>query len=399
MIRSRQLSFMSACDIGESLIAIDEFGKGIFQIDKADMSSHLLVMLNNMTRKRNLYQCAERFGDEIFFFPYSFVQEEVIVYHLESHEIEYLDLGQMSNLVQGDYKPAQRIENDIWLFPVEVSRSMLIFHIYTREIEEVSQWKKLMQDFKLTYTDAYRKVGWLIEVQNVIYATIKGTNYILKIDKNRCKFERHILPKEVRLHVMMDYDGQNLWMLEQRNRGIIAWNPVTDYVQYYSMELINDELQNDNWTMNILCGKKYLWLIPNWDNRLVRMDYKTGKYEFVDVFPEELCYRARECGGMFYLTTKTENIADIYPFTANMVIHIDLENDRLLEQHEQIFLPREWSEEDILNYQLQNGTEYESQRIISEVYMDYFYRNIDNLKMVDRNGDNGKNIWNRISGE
>ena len=402
MIKSRQLSFMAACDLGNRLIAIDEWGSGIFQIDKKDMSSHFLAMLEKQKYYRKLYQGAELFNNTVFFFPYPFAGREITVYHLLSQRVEYIDLQKMNSLIQGDYRPVQRVDNIVWLFPTDFSREVILFHLETRKVEMLTSWKTFMQEIELGYTDDWAKVGKMIEVENTLYYPVKGTNYIIEMDKSSYRMERHILPMDVKLHVSMDYDGQKLWIPELNCERMIAWNPKTDNINYYPLTSTSDELQK-NGINRVLCGTRYLWIIPNNANRLMRMDYETGNYVFIDIFPQEFNYSKEHAGNMFHTIIKNGNVADIYPFTANMVIHLDLENDILLEQHEQILLPKEWSDQDILDYQLQEDNECElervSVRVSTEGCMNFFFQSIQDSKKKNQSCNNGKNIWHQVSGE
>ena len=174
---NRQLSFMTACDIGDSFIAIDVFGIGIFRIDKHDMSSHLIVELEGMGKRHNMYQAAELCNNEIFFFPLLLGEDcNVIVYHLDGQSVEYLDFRSISDDILGRYDILYRLGNCIWMFPREVPRDLFCFHLDSRQIEVVQQWRNVVKELNLVYADSYTKVGNLIEVEDVLYHTIKGTN-------------------------------------------------------------------------------------------------------------------------------------------------------------------------------------------------------------------------------
>lgn len=390
---------MSVCDIGDSLITIDELGRGIFQIDKRDMSTHFLTMIRNIKNRRNLYQCAELFNDAVFFFPFSFVGTEIIVYHLTSRQVEYIALWEMNDLIQGEYRPAKRVDNLVWLFPIDFSRDAIIFHMDNYKVEINVSWKQFMHGIKLDYTDNFAKVSLLAEVKNSLYYVVNKTNYIVEIDKKSYKMKSHMLPMDIILSATIDYDGQNLWISELNNKGMVAWNPETNNMHYNPVIVSDNKWQQGNWVRCVLCGKRYLWVIPRRDNRLLRMNYETGNCEFINIFPQEFYYSEKRSESLFYTIVKNGNVADIYPFIANMVLHLDLENDILLERHEQIFFPAEWSEQDILDYQLQKDNEYEPERIVPEAYMNFFFQNVPNSKEKKQGCNNGEHIWNQLSGE
>ena len=396
---NRQLSFMKACDIGTEVIAMDALGQGIFTIDKKDMSSHLLTIVEKQQGQRNLYQEAAQYGNKIFFFPYAFVSTEVIIYDIEEGSLEYLVLSQKNEKIFGDYKPIQQIGNDVWLFPTEISRDAIKFHLDTQEIEIVAQWKEKMKNIGVDSTDVFRKVGEMIEVQNVLYQPVKGTNYILGIDKQSYKTECYALPTNIKLHTVVDYNGRELWFVDSDNNGVVSWEPVTGKTKFFPISF-KDSWNNDIcWSMKLLCGKQYLWMIPYRDKKIMKLQYQTGDYECIDIMPEKFSYYEKAPGSVFDMTVKNGTIVDIYPFLSNLAIHIDLENDVLSERYEQIMLPMEWTDEDIIKYQAQSGNGYETNRVSPNISMDYFIQNINIQRKTETACNNGDNIWKWVSGE
>ena len=91
---------------------------------------------------------------------------------------------------------------------------------------------------------------------------------------------------------------------------------------------------------------------------------------------------------------KNNDIVDLYPFFGNLVIHLDLKQDRLLENYEQILLPTEWLESDIERYQLQH--EFETDRVSFDTYIDFISQNDRQIKSKEDNSTIGDNIWRQI---
>lgn len=392
MMINRQLSFMKACDMGNSLIAVDELGKGIFQIDKRDMSSKLLAMIERVKNKPNIYQAAERYCDEVFFFPINMNQENnVIIYHLNDQSIEYLDLMDLNDTVSGDYRPIYKMENSVWMFPTDLNRDLIRFQLDTRQVEVIPEWKHAVKDIKLEYTDSYSKLQSIIEIQDKVYHTIKKSKYIVEINKTDFQVKLHTLQIDVNLYCHIDFDGEKLWIAAGENQGVVSWNPVTYEVQYYPIMLTG----NDIWIDYILCGTDYLWLVPKCDDKMIRMNYKTGEYEPIDIFSHKFCVRKGKKRA-FGMVIRNGDIADLYPVYSNIVIHLDLKKDELLEHYEEILLPNEWSEADIVNYQAQY--QYETNRVSPDVFVNSFIENITkvNAKIGNCNQSNGENIWQQI---
>lgn len=383
---------MRACDIGDSLIAIDEFGEGIFQINKEDMSSHLLATIENRGNLRNLYQAAERYHDEVFFFSQYMNQENnVIIYHLNDQRIEYLDLMSLSDTVSGDYRPIQKIGDSVWMFPTDLERELVRFQLDTRQIEVIPEWKHVVKDIKLEYTDSFSKLQSIIEIQDKLYHTIKKSKNIIEISKTDFQVKCHTLQIDVNLYSHMDFDGKKFWIAAGENQGVVSWNPVTYEVQCYPIMLSSDDV----WIDYIFCGTDYLWLVPKHDNKMIRMNYKTGKCQSIDIFPQKFCLRKGKTRA-FGMVEKKGEIVDLYPFFSNIVIHLDLRKDELLEHYEQILLPQEWSEVDIANYQAQY--QYETNRVSPNIFVNSFIENVNkvNANNSNCNQSNGENIWQQI---
>jgi len=395
MIGNRQLSFRQVCDLGDRLIVIDELGEGIFQINKEDMSTKLLAAVKETNNPRNLYQAVEYCQDEIFFFPvFMDAGVDIVVYHTENQYIEYLDLGELDHAVSGDYRPVKRIADSVLLFPTDLTRDLIRFRLDIQEIEIIESWKNVMKKITLDYTDPYAKLWDVKEIQGKLYHTIRGTNYIVEIDKKDFQVKCHTISADVKLYTKMDYDGEKLWIAAYENRGVVSWNPDTQKTEHYPVALPEENLsKNDNWIDHILCGKSFLWLIPRRDNKMIRMNYASGTCEYVDIFPDKFCLRKGNSEA-FHMIRKDGNIADLYPYFSNIVIHLDLKNDELLERYEQILFPREWTEEDIIHYQ--QSHRYETDRLSAGVFLDSFLKNIDKDTGKEIKSNNGDKIWGHI---
>lgn len=387
---------MKACDLGDALIAIDEFGKGIFQVDKRNMSVRLLRIIDGLGNQRNVYQAAERCNNEIFFFPVIMdAGNDIVVYHLENQQVEYIDLKRINKDVFGDYRPVRRIENSVWLFPTEFTRELVRFQLDTRQIEVVAQWKNTMKNIVLDYADAYAKLRDVVEFQDVLYHVVYRTNYIIGIDKRSFNVKCYTIPADIKFTARMDCRDGKLWIAGWKCQGIVSWEPGTQKIRHYPVMLPEDNtLVNNNWIDHILCGEKYLWLIPRHDKKIIKMCYETGNCEYIDIFSQKFCLR-EGTQSAFGMIVRNGNTADLYPYFSNIIIHIDLQKDILLENYEYISLPQEWSEEDIINYQLHY--EYETNRVSPNVYMNSLLQTMCWEKGEEKNGKAGNNIWKWIN--
>lgn len=161
----RQLKFIAAYDEGEVLYAVDEEGKGIFRINKETGVSQMLFRLPTAGNRKILYQAVEKYKDKIFFFPYQFAVDRVLVYYLSEQRIEYVDLFKKNELISGEYRPLQRVGDVVWLFPVELQKELLVFDLPTEKVRTIASWKTSMREVQLAYSNSYSKVTKMIESQ------------------------------------------------------------------------------------------------------------------------------------------------------------------------------------------------------------------------------------------
>lgn len=390
----KQLLFKAAYDMGDNLIAIDAFGTGIFQINKSDMSTHLLAKVDGIGRRRNVYQSVEQYNGEVFFFPSDLnMASLIIVYHLKDRYIEYIDLQKIHNAVSGRYEPIYRLEDSVLLFPTELERDVLRFRLDTRKIDVVPQWREVTKNIVLNYKDSFVKLADLVEFQDTLYHTVKGTNFIIGINKGNHSVKCYTVPTDRAFYTRLDYDGEKFWIAEWNNQGVISWNPITQKTQYYSLPIPENVLQGNKWINYILCGTKYLWIVPQRYGKIIKMSYETGKSEYIDIFPDE--FRMREGNNVIFgMLIRNGDIVDLYPFFSNLVIHLDLKNDVLLEKYERIFLPVKWSEEELVDYQVCH--EMETNRISSNEYLDFLLQSVKKRKENANNDSSGENIWKYI---
>ena len=216
---------------------------------------------------------------------------------------------------------------------------------------------------------------------------------MIGIDKKNGKIECYTIPVDAKFYIRMNYAGGKFWIAECDNQGVVSWDPVTQETQKYSVMFPKEEQKAYEWIETILCGAKYLWLIPLRDRTLIRMSYEKGECEYIDIFPQQFHVRIGN-GNVFGLIQKNNDIVDLYPFYGNLVIHLDLKQDRLLDNYEQILLPKEWLEADIERYQLQH--EFETDRVPFDTYIDFISQNDRQTKSKKDNGTIGDNIWRQI---
>ena len=386
----RQLKFIAAYDEGEVLYAVDEEGKGIFRINKETGVSQMLFRLPTAGNRKILYQAVEKYKDKIFFFPYQFAVDRVLVYYLSEQRIEYVDLFKKNELISGEYRPLQRVGDVVWLFPVELQKELLVFDLPTEKVRTIASWKTSMREVQLAYSNSYSKVTKMIEVGDVFYLAILYTNIIIEINKYSFEIQIFRLPNEISLFGNLDYDGKNIWMLNSMG-GVTKWNPTVGTLCYFPIPDKSEKIR----FKTLLCGKKYIWLIPyQYDDRIAKMEYQTGNYQFIHIFPGQFLFDSESNVSIFEQIHRRDNLVDLYPFNGNLTIHIDLEKD-ILERHEVISLPEEWSDNDILKYELENS--YESKRVSPTLFLNSFLHEISQNKEKPSRISNGKKIWEEIS--
>lgn len=389
---NRQLIFFASCDIGNSLVVIDEIGRYIFEVEKKSGISKCVVELKNLGSGRVLYQCAERYNDKIFFFPFTINNAPIIVYHFMDQMVEYINLQEKSGIADVDYQLVQRVNDTVWIFPVSLEDDLLMFHMDSETIECISVWRSIDVKIQLDSSDNYSKVGTVVEVGGMIYQTIVKTNMVLEVAKQDYKANIYTLPEGIKLFRSMDYNGSSFWIPDMQD-NVIEWTPQQGVKNIFP---IVDEKKGGRNKWVILCGKKYLWLLPyQRASRIVQLEYETGIYHVLDIFQDHFIYNLESTKRMFGQMHKNGNIVDIYPFNGNLSIHIDLENDSLLNQYETIMLPKEWSDEYIIKNELQS--EYELDRISLSYYLPIFLGNIQDKERITANLTYGKKIWASVT--
>ena len=388
---NRQLKFLTACDIGEKLLAVDIDGYGIFEIEKASGKSKILVALQRNNQGRLIYQAVEKYKDKVFFFPNNFTLEPVLVFDIKKNKERYINLFLKSKFFVGNYKPIYRVGDTVWLFPDDIHSELVVFDLINEEINIIASWKGAMKEIQINYVNSYRKVGNLLKVNESYYVTIIRTNIIVEISTNSYEIKLHRLSREISLFVSMDYDGENIWILDISN-GIIKWNYKRGMEERFQL-FEKSELPRFK---DILCGKKYIWLIPYMQNKqIAKIDYNTKRMEIVEIFSNEFEYDTENCVDvMFGMIYRKEKVVDLYPMNGNLVIHIDLEKDILLQNHEVITLPEEWTNEDIIKYELNKSRE--SERMNTNDFFNVFINGNIVERVKEDNYTKGESIWDRL---
>lgn len=387
---NRQLVFFASCDMGNFLVVMDEIGRRIFEVEKKSGKSRCVAELENMGVGRILYQCAEKYRDKIFFFPFTINDAPIIVYYYKEQRVEYINLQEKSKEVDGGYQLAQRIDNTVWIFPVSIADSLLVFHMDSEETESIEAWSPMMGKIQLDYGDNYSKVGDMVEVEGMLYQTVVKTNMVIGIRKKDYKVSIYTLPEKIKLFRSMDYDGSNFWIPDMQNQ-VIEWNPKQGIRNIFPID--SGEGRQSKWI--ILCGRKYIWLLPyQQERRIIQIKYDTGESRIIDIFPDCFVYDLESTKRIFGQMHKNKSIIDIYPFNGNLVVHIDLENDNILKRHETIMLPEEWSDEFIIKYELKS--QFELNRISPSHYLQVFLESMQKKEGIKVSQTYGKKIWENV---
>lgn len=397
----RQLIFLKACDLGDSLVAIDEIGSGMFRIDKRDMSVHLLDRIENMGMLRHVYRAVEQCDNKIFFFPaYQSLNSPLLVYHIDEQHTEYLSWGEISQNISVRYGEMQRVKDELWLFPEEFDKHLIKFNLKNRTTDIIPQWNKAVENIVISDTDTYIKVSNVIETQTALFHVIKETNNIIEINKENCHVNCHTVSTDKKFFIRMDYNGELFWITDSKNQGVISWNPITQETHYYPFDILSENLPKRDrwgkWVSHVLCGKKHLWIVPQRDGKLLKMSYETGRLEWVDIFPQKFHIREGNSSSIGMII-RDRKIADLYPHFSNLVIHLDLDEDLLLEEHEEILLPGEWSEEELVNYQVHY--ELETDRLPFEKYLISMMQDKDDMDKESDTFNSGESIWHYIKNQ
>lgn len=384
---NRQLRFMAACDLEEKLLVVDEYGYGVFEVNKDTGKSELLLKLSQVNR-RLLYQAVEKYGNKIYFFPYNMEQFPIMIYELKNKKISYLDLYTLDKNVFGNYIPISRVGNVMWLFPVDIHNDLISFDLSNEKVKVIDTWKAAMKAVRLNYTNNFRKVDGRLIVGESVYLTIKQTNIIVEINCSTHEIRVHRLDEGVSLYGDCDYDGKNIWIIDS-NGGVIEWNPNEGIISHTQCV----ETRNHQ---GIICGKEHIWLIPYLsDNRIVKMNYKSKELEMIELFPGKFEYESENTEDpMFGMIYRKESCVDLYSLNGNMVVHIDLGRDIILEKYEMITLPDDWSNEDIMEYEIKSSRE--SKRMNTSSFFDVLFA-VDAMerKYQDKHSY-GENIWKQI---
>lgn len=390
------LKFIAACDVDNVIIASDAEGTGIFSINKMNWSSHLLKNINISGEKRLVFEYAFEYNNDIFFIPKSFDRfSRILIYHMQTDEIEYLDIKFRTE----GFRPCCKVGKEIWMFPRKENEDAIIFSMEDNSVKVLETWKDSVVMYAIGKQNCV--IGDVIQVDEYIYHTVSWTNIMVRINVKNHEVKTYKLPEDIRLSNAIDYDGNCFWMTLKDNEGIIAWNVEEGIVKWYNETLADYAVKHQwhNWFSFVICGKKYLWLVPTGEDQLLYMNYDTGRIEYIKINSTE---RGRKkwnyCGAGFTYISKCGNEVRLFPFAAESILCIDIAKDCLTEQITRIRLPDEWLEEDIIRYEYGLEKTAVEGRISLKDVIDIYNNDVDIDEKVSGNKCIGTNIWKNIAG-
>lgn len=359
------LSFESVCKTSDYVYAVPTATHGVFRVDINDGSGEmeLIATLDNHKLKGTGIRSAEKCGDCIYFIPFTLKERPIVVFSESDNTVRYINTDELGNSQLGEYRPIIRVGDDLWMFPTDIKRELIIFHMNTESMENVSEWRKALRCIKYCVDNNWQKVGNVNRIGDKLYHSLIYTSYIVSIDIKTKEVQVHELEGIDEFSAASDCHDDSIWFSLNRNCGLVQWSPdkgIENLIKEPFKALSIDEMKEYySWFSILICGKEALWLVPVKDDRLIRISYQSKELEMVQLFPGVM----NKSDTNFLCLEKQDGIAEVYQCRTNLSFKIDLDKDTILQDYVQYNLDNKWNNKFRIEYESINGIIYESDKM------------------------------------
>ncbi|MCL2689614.1 MAG: CDP-glycerol glycerophosphotransferase family protein [Chitinispirillia bacterium] len=262
------------------------FTDGLFKLDfesnRAKLAARSGCVPKYMGKKypqthRYIKICSVK--DEVFCFP--FFLDNIMVYNRVSGETIKIPIS-------NDYLLPSGWNGFAFYWSVQYQEKIYSFGIYSKAVVALD-----LINHSVRYDTAlFEKIGFLTDtkehVKYPLYISECSEDGKITIVMRNCEhLIRYTLPTQevefitvnpsLRHCLRADFDGQNFWLIAEKNEKIVKWNPdsneTTDY--YMSTDGFTFSDKNDIFFYGISDCGSFLLLFPAYGNKLLKFDKKT----------------------------------------------------------------------------------------------------------------------------
>lgn len=256
--------------------------KCVFCADIKKREIDVVFQLPNLSSKSyREYIQVIKYEDKLICLPSR--AKDIVVYNLINHNIITVLIKEYENIDKMWCKSAGILKDKMYILE-QIEKRIIIFDINEKKISDVLDIKYVAQD------DRIGNQG--VVYNNFLYIPVATQQKFVSFDIDTREFKEHFISGNIcGLHSMY-YSNGYCWIIGE-HYGVMRWNPITgDFIEIknipdeFKIYIVDTESKNANWypysdkkrynldscfCWECLCGEKYIWIIPESANSIIRI--------------------------------------------------------------------------------------------------------------------------------
>lgn len=317
------LSFMNIFVENDKGWFVNERWNMLFEIDKNTLELKYLDFPRLFLGNGSAYRWVAKWNEKFILIPIFADMPLYIIHNRTNHMILTLPGAKCS----GEYLVRQILqkENYLYIFTNNIYFSILKFDLRTDEFVKIFNWKNDVKE------DISFQLGKVVFYDNSIWSSVVNTSYIVSI--NCDTFEMTMFEKKTEVRNKWAFEIKNNhsynFATTKENKLCIIINDLCNIKEQKIIEL--SKFVGNREFNNFCIEKNMIWLLPNDDGNILKIDYFSGKCIEL-LYPSPFSWIKDQRYRSKLRFTAIEEIDDtfvLYPRTGNGILKVNKKYDTI----------------------------------------------------------------------
>ena len=318
------ITFTASCQVNNILYFSSNSFNGLFKIDLSTKKQTFLGIFDNCPAfKVNQHRSAYYWNNKIVFAP--FICNHVAIFDIETEKTEYIKIKETNDA----YYMGSFLDNDnLWLFGGYYTDSFLKINLKTGEVLFSVQLqdcigKALGIDKKEYIYNAPHIVG------NDLYAAVWNTNSVVKFNLTSCEFDFITINEKIKLS-FVSYYADTLFLVDNSTSDILQYSITDKKIEKYTLDEALEDSVNKKYSLVIPINDLII-VLPDFGREVLVINKESKKIEKLCDLPakfDDQKKNYRRSWKRFLEYKVCENVVEVMPYKAGMVITIDSDSKK-----------------------------------------------------------------------
>lgn len=365
----------------------------VFRLDLATNTMKFIESISDVENKCNMFDAVVKYQNKLYFTPYAC--KYLVEVNTETNEISKILLQDKeihSHFVSARYK------DKLYLISVVNGCQSYIFDLKTHMAEKFDF--QIPKEWEYPYDFPVFSDCTLCNSRLFLLCSVKPE--LLEYNLETHDITIHKYHKSVAFNKMSS-DGDNIWIVSHRPEILFKWNRTTGFIVVFDKLLTGEDKLSIPAFSRMLYLDGYLWLIPSWNEQLIKIDVYSNWVIEIDLHGYGIRKDYRE-GPLFTRYDFDDRWLYLFSHTSNTLCKVDLRTNEIvcISMDENCLEGSETVKNAVLKHS--ENPIYRESYCSAEEFLDIVYQGEDEVYSDRRkrffragienvDGQTGKRIW------